>query len=77
MLSICAQNAMRHAAFASKKPDGDALQAKGPRGEQMKGAVPREIVDAGGGFEKDDGRAIGRGNLLGNTTRHLPDLEVV
>ena len=43
----------------------------------MKGGVPREIVDSGGDFEKDDGRALGSGNIFGNTTRHLPNLEVV
>ncbi len=62
------------AAFAGKKLDGDAPQAEGPRCEQVEGGVPREVVDAGGGFEEDHGRALNGRNFIRNTTGHLPNL---
>ena len=43
----------------------------------MKGAVPGEIVDAGGCFEKDDRLPLRIRDLTGNTPRHPPDLEVI
>lgn len=43
----------------------------------MEGAVPREVINAGGGFEEDDRRTLGGWNLLGNATCHFPNLEIV
>ena len=77
IVAICAEHAVGHAAFAGKKLDGDALQTKGPGGEQVKGGVPGEIVDAGGGFKENNRCALGSGNGFGNTTRHLPNLKII
>ena len=43
----------------------------------MKPAVPREIVNAGGGFEEDDRRSLGGRRVTGDEFRHARDLEIV
>lgn len=43
----------------------------------MKAAVPREIVNACGGFEEDDGRAFGGWRLAGDEPCHPRDLEII
>lgn len=43
----------------------------------MKAAVPREIVDAGGGFEEEERRAGGDRRLPGDPFRHAGDLPIV
>ena len=43
----------------------------------MKAAVPREIVNAGGGFEEDDGLSLRGRRVARYETRCARDLEII
>ena len=73
MVSVRAENAVTHPRIAREICDRDALQAQRPRGQQVESAVPREIVNACGGFEEDDGRACGKWRETGDVFRHRRD----
>jgi len=77
MVSVRAENAVTHPRIAREICDRDALQAQRPRGQQMKSAVPREIVNPRGGLEEDDRRARRLWFLARNFSRHRRDLEII
>ena len=56
IVAVRAEHAVAHAGAAGKVGHRNALQPQGPRRQQVKAAVPGEIVDAGRGLEEYDGR---------------------
>jgi len=77
IVPICSQDALAHPRVARKIRDRDSLQPQRPRSEQVKAAVPREIVNACGGFEEDDGLSLRGRQVTSYKSRHARDLEIV
>ena len=77
MVAVCAEHAFAHARVAGKVSDGDSLQAERPRGQQVKSAVPGEIIDASGGFKENDGRACGSWRIASYEPRNLGNFEII
>jgi hypothetical protein len=77
MITIRTKHALAHAGIASEISDWDSLQTKSPRGQQMKSAVPGKVINAGGGFEKNNGRAVRLGFLPGNLLCDTGNFEVI
>jgi hypothetical protein len=68
---------MAHARMAGEIDYRDSLQTQRPRSQQVKTAVPGEIVDARGCFEEDDRRARGLQFLTRNSPGHRRDFQVI
>jgi len=77
IVSIGSEYTLAHPRVAGEDRNRHALQAQRPGCEQVKSAVPREIVNPGGGFEEDDRLSLRRRFLARNMPRHRRDLEIV
>ena len=77
MIAVGAEYTATHACFAGKENDRHALQTQSPRNQQVKSAVPREIVEAAGCFKENNGPSLGLWRATGHALRHLKDAPVV
>ncbi len=55
----------------------DPLQSQRPGGQQMKPTIPGEIIDPGGGFEKDDRRAVSRRRVTSDEFCYARNFDVI
>jgi hypothetical protein len=64
--------------ITSEVGNREALQAQPPRREQVKGTVPRKIIEAAGGFKKRDGaRLFGFGRKHAHPQGHQSDAGII
>jgi len=77
IVPICPQHAVTHPGMACKIGYRNPFQPQGPGCQQMKSAVPGKIIDPGGGFEEDDGRACRRRRLARNFFCDLRNFEII
>ena len=77
VISVRPQYTFAHARITGKINDGDALQAKRPRRQQMESAVPGEIVNASGCLEENNRRARRMRRVTSYKLRHARDLEII
>ena len=77
MIPIRSHYALAQAGVARKIYNGNPVQAQCPRDEQMKAAIPREVIDTGGSFEEDNRRAAGLRLLASDSLCNGCDLEII
>jgi hypothetical protein len=77
IVAVGAENALAHARVAGEICDGNPFQAQGPRSQQVKSAVPREIVNACGCLEEYDGLSRCGRREAGHASRDARDLEII
>ena len=77
MVAVCSQHTFTHTGIAGKISNGNPLQAECPRGQQVKSAVPGKVVNAGGGFEENNGSARGSWRIASYELRDSRNFEIV
>jgi hypothetical protein len=68
---------MTHARVTGEIYNRDSPQAQRPGGQQVKTAVPGEIINTGGGFEEYDRCGRRLRVLAGYAPRHRRDFEII